>query len=134
MTQQEIQERNKQIALMLGYVNTTPTDKDFNIFEYPTKIEGIPKMIETMSMRFHSDWNWLMEAVEFIGGTLGYRKYSYSHEEHSRCVFTDMAILSQKHDFGGGNIVIDSGKQNTEKEAVFTAVSDFAQKFNNKEL
>ena len=66
MTPQEIQERNQQIALMLGYVNTTPTDKDFNIFEYPTKIGEIPKMIETMSMKFHSDWNWLHEAVNKV--------------------------------------------------------------------
>jgi hypothetical protein len=67
MTPQEIQERNKQIALMLGYVNTTPADKDFNIFEYPTKFGAIPKMIETMSMKFHSDWNWLMEGCKHLG-------------------------------------------------------------------
>ena len=98
MTQQEIQERNNQIALMLGYVNTTLTDKDFNIFENKEKpFSAIPKMIETMSMQFHSDWSWLMEAVDFIYNTLGFRKYSYSNEDHSRCLFTDMAIISQKH-------------------------------------
>lgn len=66
MTQQEIQERNEEIALMLGYINITQTDKDFHIFEFPTKIGVIPSMIETMSMKFHSDWNWLMEAAKFM--------------------------------------------------------------------
>jgi hypothetical protein len=67
MEKKEIQERNEYIALMLGYVNTTPTDNDFNIYENNKKtFIHIPKMIETMSMRFHSDWNMLMEVVEFI--------------------------------------------------------------------
>ena len=39
MTQQEIQERNKEIALMLG---------------------------DEYEHSYHLDWNWLMEAVEFI--------------------------------------------------------------------
>lgn len=123
MTPQEIQQRNQQIALMLGLHH----DEDVVIFS--------DMMSYTWdNLKFHKEWKWLMEAVEFINGTLGYRKYSYSHEEHSRCVFTDMAILHQTHDFGGGNIVIDSGTQNTEKEAVFIAVSDFAKLYNDKKL
>ena len=53
---------NKLIAEFMGYVNTTPTDKDFNIYEHPeTK-----KLIETMSMQFHTSWDWLMPVVEKI--------------------------------------------------------------------
>jgi hypothetical protein len=122
MTQQEIQDRNKEIALMLGLHH----DEEAVIFNMTAYTWDM--------LRFHSDWNWIMEAVEFICGTLGYRKYSYTHEEHSRCVFTDMAILFQKHDFGGGNIIIDSDEQKTEKEAIFIAVSDFAKLYNEEKL
>jgi len=61
MTQEEILEYNKRCAEFLGYVNTTPTDKDFNIYENK---DG--KMLEVMSMVFHSDWNWIIEVVEAI--------------------------------------------------------------------
>jgi hypothetical protein len=128
MTQQEIQQRNQQIALMLGWER----HNHGSYFTW-TKQNSKDHFYESI-LQFHSDWNWLMEAVEFICNTLGHRKYSYSHEDHSRCVFTDMAILHQTHDFGGGNIVIDSGTQNTEKEAVFIAVSDFAKLYNDKKL
>jgi hypothetical protein len=123
MTQQEIQEGNKQIALMLGW------NGDAFLLE-----KNIKAKTGLCHLKFHLDWNWIMEAVEFICGTLGYRKYSYTHEEHSRCVFTDMAILFQKHDFGGGNIIIDSDEQKTEKEAMFIAVSDFAKLYNEEKL
>lgn len=134
---QEIQQRSEQIALMLGWEQYQDYEERwFGHWKPNTTLEK-PWSIRVERLEFHSDWNWLMEAVEFISGTLGYRKYSYSHEEHSRCVFTDMAILHQTHDFGGGNIVIDSGTQNTEKEAVFIAVSDFAKNhnlYNDKKL
>ncbi len=54
---------NRLCAELLGYVNTTPTDKDFNIHEHPeTK-----KMIETnFTNVFTEDWNWIMAVVEKI--------------------------------------------------------------------
>jgi hypothetical protein len=112
MTQQEIQGRNEQIALMLGYVNTTPTDKDFNIFKSRTKIGSIPNMIETMSMKFHSDWNWLMEAVEFAKGC--YRNY----DTYPTTMFGGLLLLTISNS----------------KETVFIAVSDFAKLYNDKKL
>lgn len=54
-------ESNNLIAEFMGYINTTPTDKDFNIFE---NNEG--KMLESMSMKYHSSWDWLMPVVEKI--------------------------------------------------------------------
>jgi hypothetical protein len=146
MTQQEIQERNKEISLMLGactkemmgvnswVLQENELNLSFDIFDEKLFSNDGGSGWLIGDLKFHSDWNWIMEAVEFICGTLGYRKYSYTHEEHSRCVFTDMAILFQKHDFGGGNIIIDSDKQKTEKEAVFIAVSDFAKLYNEEKL
>lgn len=61
MTKEEINEGNNLFAKFLGYVNTTPLDNYFNIYQNK---EG--KMLETMSMSFHSDWNQLMEIVDKI--------------------------------------------------------------------
>lgn len=55
-------EGNNLIAEFMGYINTTPTDPDFNIYENK---EG--KMLESMSMVYHSSWDWLMPVVEKIG-------------------------------------------------------------------
>ena len=59
---------NKLLAEFMGYVNTTQTDRDFNIYEGNEMIiKGKPKqLMEAMSMEFHSDWNWLMQVVEKI--------------------------------------------------------------------
>jgi len=57
----DVKENNKMIAEFLGYKNTTPTDKDFDIYENK---DG--KLLEAMSMQYHSDWNWLMPVVEKI--------------------------------------------------------------------
>ena len=45
-----IEQFNKSCAEFLGYINTTPTDKDFNIYE---NADG--HMLELMSMDFHSN-------------------------------------------------------------------------------
>jgi hypothetical protein len=137
MTPQEIQERNEQIALMLGYVNTTPADKDFNIFEYPTKFGAIPKMIETMSMKFHSDWNWLMEAVEFIE-KLKFNTKACIHCNNDRVYLntypTEYSHSARFTSMTNSKVNFCYALEPTKKQAVFIAVSDFAQKLNNKEL
>ncbi len=54
MTPQEIIEGNKLLAEFMGYVNTTPTDPDFNIYE-----NSSGNLLEAMSMKYHSSWDWL---------------------------------------------------------------------------
>lgn len=127
MTQQEIQERNKQIALMLGmkiegtYITNR---KEFN---------SLLHSIED-TLKFHSDWNWLMEAVEFIENKL-----------KLGTVISNMGfgINNQYININRGVSIVDEtidnpskimGKSSTKKEAVFIAVSDFAKLYNNKEL
>jgi hypothetical protein len=110
MTEIERLERNENIALMLGYVNTTPEDKDFNIYEHQSKtgLGVIPSMIEAMSMRFHSDWNWVMEAIGFIN------KIDFTGD-----------LLEMKRNL----ICIQI---NSDIDYVFKLVSDFAKSFNEK--
>jgi hypothetical protein len=136
----EIQQRSEQIALMLGYVNTTPDDRDFNIYENKLKpFSAIPKTIETMSMLFYSDWNWLMEAVDFIESkiiytvkiistpTISQRWYMYTVQIYNTRSAT---LLNQ----GEKIIEIQSNyhKNQSKKETIFIAVSDFAKVYNEK--
>jgi len=140
MTQQEIQERNKQIALMLGaeiqnklkriYIDKMIDNEstfhnmsvDLNTYEWngTKNIHYIPFDM----LQFHSDWNWLMEAVEFIDKLNNY----FIQIEEKSCYVYDISKFdnSQTNAF-----IIKDGK--TKKEAVFIAVSDFAKLYNNKQ-
>jgi hypothetical protein len=67
-----LKEYSNYCAKLLGYLNTTPTDPDFNIYENKNGfvIDGKQyTMLETMSMKFHSDWNWIHEVIEKINDT-----------------------------------------------------------------
>jgi hypothetical protein len=107
MERTEIQERNEQIALMLG------------VQLHDSQL-SIPHSHYTC---YHSDWNWLMEAVEFISKN----GFTYSIYKNDKLYCCSIRIDRTISDF----ILI---KNESQKEAVFKAVSDFAKKFNNKEL
>jgi hypothetical protein len=107
MTQQEIQERNKQIALMLG------KKEQLEYWKQWVDIES--------KLKWHSDWNWLMEAVEFI---------EKSADWSLECLHIDNKVIFQVMvPLGNINIVLED-----KKEAVFIAVSQFAKLYNNKQL
>jgi hypothetical protein len=122
MEQQEIQERNEQIALMLGAIHSIHTEawgfgntknigsKMFHGVMYKDVIQA--ERFEK-ELKFHSDWNWLMEAVEFIE-----KKYAW--------VNIKGCLVDISKDY--------SASAPSKKEAVFIAVSDFAKQLNNKEL
>jgi hypothetical protein len=121
MTPQEIQERNKQIALMLGkkYENN-------RIVIHFDNVCGVNPSGETWrECSYHSDWNWLMEAVEFIEKLNNY----FIQIEEKSCYVYDIS----KFDNSQANaFIIKDGK--TKKEAVFIAVSDFAKLYNENKL
>lgn len=135
MKQQEIQERNKQIALMLGY-DTPVVDKDFYFVEKNNYIESsvIPKLLElNFEKRFHSDWNWLMEAVEFIEKLKGMSIY-ISKNRMNKLHSVEISYEDntwQKRPHIDKTIFIQN---ELKKEAVFIAVSDFAKLYNEKKL
>ena len=61
MTQEEILEYNKKCAEFLG--------KEINVFLCTptlTHYQFGHSMLLTKDMKFHSDWNWIMEVVEAI--------------------------------------------------------------------
>jgi hypothetical protein len=108
----EIQERNKQIALMLGYKTT-----------------WLDKLFYTWKCRFLYDWNLLMETVEFI------EKFKIEISIiKNECSIID----TEKAELEENPFMIEPISKcfdaETKKEAVFIAVSDFAKLYNNKEL
>ena len=141
MTQQETQDRNKEIALMLGadiqdtleriYIDKMIDDEltfhnisvTLGTYEWSgtTNIHYIPFDM----LQFHSDWNWIMEAVEFIEKLDNY----FIQIEEKSCYVYD---ISKFDDSQTNAFIIKDSK--TKEESVFIAVSDFAKKFNNKEL
>jgi len=131
---------NEKCAIILGAKNIFKTTREGDIYQFDFEIDVKESWDEggyngtfgetnwgVLEMKFNEDWNWIMHVVNAIADQ-GFRKYTYSHEEHARCVFTDMAILSQNHQFGGGNIVSDSGKCSNEKEAVIMAINNIFSK------
>lgn len=129
MTQQEIQERNKQIALMLGldplnnpYLGafTINDKKTYNSNFYHERLEGESWYVYP---EYHSEWNWLMEAVEFIE-KLGETNKSYGTLVEITTTYTKI-----------GKITIDLKLISINKiEATFIAVSDFAKLYNEGKL
>ena len=127
MTQQEIQERSEQIALMLGMKieGTYITNwKEFN---------SLLHSIED-TLKFHSDWNWLMKAVEFIEEKLKLKtvisNMGFGINNQYININRDVSIIDETID----NPSKIMGKSSNKKEAVFIAVSNFAKLYNNKEL
>jgi hypothetical protein len=126
------EERNIEIALMLGctkhcvYHNR---QSDYKMFTVQGDICGKLRVLANMpvgehylksilvdQLQFHSNWNWLMEGVEFIEN-LGYT-----------------FIIGEKHCYYYKELLRESksGIGESKKEAVFTAVSDFAKMYNTK--
>lgn len=123
MTQQEIQERNKQIALMLGKKLISKNEFIMLGENAYTGNNAKIKWAIIEYLAYHNNWNWLMEAVEFI--------------ERTNIVITffyECQILKYQGTIGKHNppIIWTQGKD--KREAIFLAVSDFAKKYNNGEL
>jgi len=145
MTEQEIQERNKQIALMLGW-------KNLNDNSFPEYINAFGDFYSLKELKFHSDWNWLMESVEFIKKNI--KTSNDTQDAKIGELFIDEWKLGVKQYYlriiqwtENGWRMFD-GKKNSElsmfyiigenceseKEAVFLIVSDFAKLYNDKKL
>lgn len=78
MEQKWIDQYNSKCLVFLGYINTRPTDKDFNIYEKENGEVG--RLVDVMSMKFHSDWNLIHVVVEKINEVI----LSKEHDEKER--------------------------------------------------
>ena len=103
-------ENNKLIAEFLGYIDNGCSEDGFLIHQI-TNYD-----VEISSLKYHEDWNWLMEVVEKIE-SLGYRIEIVKH--------ICRIYLSNKE-----TIIIS---ENTPKiEAVYNAVVEFIKWYNNQ--
>lgn len=140
------QERNEQIALMLGWTRYNHA----SYFTWTTPDKPKNHMYES-TLQFDSDWNWLMEAVEFVKKNI--RTSSETSDSKEGEYFIDewefkinkYYIRLIQWTKNGRKMYNDKNKYlsilyiigyncSSEQEAVFLAISDFAKLYNNKEL
>jgi hypothetical protein len=138
MTREETRERNVLIAQMLGWKYLTWQEisqmPDISIkpgwwstvpTHYYAKIHyGQYKGRSHNELRFNSDWNWLMDAVEFIE-----KEWRFDIEHHPSVSLSKIHVVTiwRKFPGGGEEFAIEVVESSNKKEAVFIAVSNFAQ-------
>jgi hypothetical protein len=108
MTQQEIQERNQQIAVMLGWKQYQDSEERWFGHWKPNITIEKPWAIRVERLEFDSDWNWLMDAIQFL-------KKHFESKDRYWTTIERYPLYSNIED-------------------VFIVVSDFAKHYNNKEL
>ena len=112
MTQQELLEYNKRCAEFLGY-----TLRENDCYNGDDKLVAKLSFLQTADLKFHSDWNWIMEVVEAIEKLT--KKDGYGYEiliTNSLCVIEET------------NKIFDSNQRfyaKTRKEAVVGAINQF---------
>jgi hypothetical protein len=129
MTQQEIQERNEKIAIMLGWKTISQLEEINEENEHLKDCYFLPHtelvFWSVENLKFHSDWNWLMEAVEFIQKELIKNNDEFCIEFYKGLPGESMTFVS----YAEQNV-----ESKSSKEAVFIAVSDFAKLYNERKL
>jgi hypothetical protein len=100
MTQEEIDNYNCLCAKFLGWVYNEQT----NFWNEDMRHDF--SFLEDYDLKFHSDWNWIMEVVEAIKNTTNPR-------EHSDTTFSTLRFEIQTH----------LGRAN--KEAVIETINQF---------
>jgi len=113
MTQEEINTRNREIALMLGLKPLKrphlgayqPTQDTHNSAFYHKRIDD---ELWYIYPEYDSDWNWLMEAIQFLHKNFESKERSWTSIERYP-LYTDI-------------------------ETVFVLVSDFARHYNEGKL
>lgn len=125
---QRIREYNLLSAELLGFVNKTPGDKDFNIHEHKDP-EGIVvdgkkhTMIETnFDKRLSSDWNWIMEIKSRIQRLECVDRFCI--EEGYVAITCDGTNIYCYHT-DGGRYHKRANEYDTEKEAIVAAMWGF---------
>lgn len=123
-------ERNKQIALMLGWKEATleyklkwcsvPTEERLNEINpkyVPILMKENEEPLWESSLKWHSNWNWLIEAVQFINKTHN------QGNPHRDLLYTIKYLLN-----GGwwGERLVPM-RNLSDIEPLFLAVSDFAK-------
>ena len=106
MTQEEIIQYNKRCAEFLGY-----TLRENDCYNGDDKLVAKLSFLQTADLKFHSDWNWIMEVVEAIE-KLG----------HTVDIWNNVCVIPHlKKSIG-----------ESKKEAVVEAINQFLIWYNNE--
>jgi hypothetical protein len=138
----DIEKNNKEIAKMLGWIDADGDlvvphhlSNGYNYSEWADtkyiKRDDLYKgctichYINVTQEGFSSDWNWLMEAVEFVQKIIIQKSEEFIIELYKNLPNEPTTFV---------NCGYNEYQHKNPKEAVFQAVSEFAKKYNNKEL
>ena len=132
-----IEQKNEEIAKMLGWLNKHPhMEQNYIIIPYGDKYKQIGQTLDRFrtlgkgyqlhaeSAKFHSDWNWLMEAVRFINST-------HKHNIETRDLTYTLQGLSAGGYWNNSDVRENSINFNSIDDA-FDAVYRFAKTWNKK--
>lgn len=110
MTEQEILEYNKRCAKFLGW-------KNLNDDSFPEYVNPLGDFYQLKELKFHSDWNWIMDVVEAIENKLN-DSFNVDIVNKNQC-----EIVRNGEEFicGAGFDTINHRK----KEAVVEAINQF---------
>jgi hypothetical protein len=92
-------ENNKLIAEFMGF-NTFNSQLDYKIYDIPQHKRDVVAeqnggtLFAEMDLKFHSDWNWLMEVVEKIE-SLNYEVVIQNHICHIEMLLMDNIVVSE---------------------------------------
>jgi hypothetical protein len=64
MTQEELLDYNRKCAEFLGYVKLTEESRLLEYYKVYKDLDG--EYVSETALKFHSDWNWIHEIIEFI--------------------------------------------------------------------
>lgn len=119
MTQQEILEYNKRCAEFLGWYYEN--NKWLKLESLKSGVIAVLKCNSDFDLKFHSDWNWIMEVVAKIQLLDIVHDYSRGYDNVYKewtCSFTP---AYKTHDFG----YILGISKNSEMEAVVQVINQF---------
>ena len=119
MTQEEILQYNKLCAEFLGF-------KHHEGSEYWTTMLWGGNGFTLRQMRFHSDWNWIMEVVEAI------EKLHFNVRMSCTCITIENAFDNDSDLNPIYKFHSIQGEFETKKEAVVQAINQFLIWYNNE--
>ncbi len=131
-----ITDNNKLLAEFLGwenhlknkgitkvYINNEEYIQDWEYFDVEKNI-----LITPIEMKFHTDWNWLMQVVEKIE-TISLNEENYSFYFG---ISTQGVLIMSKTKTGYPTQIVDIEKTGTKLKAVYNACIEFVKWYNEQ--
>ena len=118
-----ILEYNKRCAEFLGarFFNATKDYELYGVLECIGDGENEERFFTIQNMKFHSDWNWIMEIVTKIQSLAVVHDNTRTYDSVFKEWICTFSPSFKTHDFG----YIEGKSKASEKEAVVQAIDEF---------